>query len=232
MAINKSHSSHSMTKSATAPMSPRVGPQNSRPPRLQTTHPTPSGWFPWRASVKPPAPPRKGLTLRQWGLILTLTNPRSALRPSRPLIPTQIATQESCHSKFKLPAAPRPHCFLARRLQPYRFTLMPMRAKLIGLDDCDEPVPVQLDGFPVTVGRSRDLQWTLDDRWVSRHHCVIDFEDGRLVVKDLGSKHGTFVNNRQIDTAILEPGDKLSIGMCTFVVAYEKESVAVEAGVE
>lgn len=106
-----------------------------------------------------------------------------------------------------------------------------MHAKLIGIEDCEDSVPIQLDAFPVTVGRSRHLQWTLDDRWVSRKHCVIDLEDGRLTVKDLGSKHGTFVNNRQIETAVLESGDKLSIGMCTFFVSYDKEPVAIEAAI-
>ena len=102
-----------------------------------------------------------------------------------------------------------------------------MKAKLIGLDNQPSDA-FQFEEFPVTVGRSIDLEWCLQDRWVSRRHCVLDIEGGQLVIKDLGSKHGTFVNGRRIDESPLVAGDKLSIGMCTFFVSIEAQT-ALEA---
>jgi pSer/pThr/pTyr-binding forkhead associated (FHA) protein len=42
-----------------------------------------------------------------------------------------------------------------------------------------------------------------------------------LLVRDLGSKHGTFVNDGQVTESVLKPGDKLNIGLTTLVAAYE-----------
>ncbi len=98
-----------------------------------------------------------------------------------------------------------------------------MKAKLIELDS-EQAAEIQFDEFPVYIGRSPELQWSIQDRWVSRKHCVIEHSsDGRLVVRDLGSKHGTFVNSHRISEAELSVGDKLSIGMCTFFVSFEQQ---------
>jgi len=75
--------------------------------------------------------------------------------------------------------------------------------------------------FPLIVGRSPEADITLHDRWVSRRHCVIEEQAGRLVVRDLGSKHGTFVNDGRVMRADLLPGDKLNVGLTTLVAVYE-----------
>ncbi len=75
--------------------------------------------------------------------------------------------------------------------------------------------------FPLVIGRSPDAGITLDDRWVSRRHCLIEVQSGQLLVRDLGSKHGTFVNDGQVTESVLKPGDKLNIGLTTLVAAYE-----------
>jgi pSer/pThr/pTyr-binding forkhead associated (FHA) protein len=78
--------------------------------------------------------------------------------------------------------------------------------------------------FPLIVGRSRDADISVNDRWVSRRHCVIEESNGRLLVRDLGSKHGTFVNEGQITESFLLPGDKLHVGLTTIVAAYDLPS--------
>lgn len=84
--------------------------------------------------------------------------------------------------------------------------------------------------FPSIIGRDPEAEVTIDDRWVSRRHCIIEMtEDGNLIVRDLGSKHGTFVNNQQIDEAPLCPGDKLGIGMTSFLISYPAGSIAESA---
>jgi pSer/pThr/pTyr-binding forkhead associated (FHA) protein len=95
-----------------------------------------------------------------------------------------------------------------------------MLAKLICLDAIAPVGEVPLDSLPLTFGRSVDADIRLDDGWVSRYHCEIDQRDGLLVVRDLNSSHGTLVNGSPIEEATLQPGDRLSIGISTFVVAY------------
>jgi pSer/pThr/pTyr-binding forkhead associated (FHA) protein len=77
------------------------------------------------------------------------------------------------------------------------------------------------DHFPLVIGRSQDADVTLDDRWASRRHCLIEAQDGALVVQDLGSTHGTLLNDAIISEAVLRPGDRLSIGLTTLTATYD-----------
>ena len=72
----------------------------------------------------------------------------------------------------------------------------------------------------MTIGRSAEADICLNDCWVSRVHCEIDWVDDALVVRDLESGNGTLVNGEHISQARLEPGDKLTVGMSAFVVSY------------
>ena len=83
--------------------------------------------------------------------------------------------------------------------------------------------PVRLNKYPVLLGRSESADIRLDDRWLSRNHCEIDITDGELIIRDLGSKHGTYVNESQIDETTIESGDELRIGITRFVVEIPKE---------
>ena len=76
------------------------------------------------------------------------------------------------------------------------------------------------DQFPATLGRGEGATIQLTDRWVSRTHCRIFVEGQHLVVLDLGSRHGTYVNGESVEEAILAPGDELQIGVNTFRVHY------------
>lgn len=89
--------------------------------------------------------------------------------------------------------------------------------------------------FPLIIGRSPSADIAVDDRWASRRHCRLDLEQGRLVVRDLGSKYGTFVNDCLVRESALLPGDKLNVGLSTFVASYylaptQGAGVAAQAG--
>ncbi|MHB8901378.1 MAG: FHA domain-containing protein, partial [Thermoguttaceae bacterium] len=57
-------------------------------------------------------------------------------------------------------------------------------------------------------------------RWVSRRHCQLSEVDGMIVVRDLGSTHGTYINGRKIFESSLRPDDKLTLGLTSFVASY------------
>jgi hypothetical protein len=68
---------------------------------------------------------------------------------------------------------------------------------------------------PLEIGREGGEDGRLgDDPELSRHHARVSiFKDGRLLVEDLGSTNGTFVNGEQIGAAtVLGVGDTVSVG--------------------
>jgi pSer/pThr/pTyr-binding forkhead associated (FHA) protein len=72
---------------------------------------------------------------------------------------------------------------------------------------------VKLADGVTTVGRQDDCGLRIKSSQVSRKHCEIFEKKGLLLVKDLGSSNGTFVNGERIDgQRVIEPGDTLTIG--------------------
>jgi diguanylate cyclase (GGDEF)-like protein len=71
---------------------------------------------------------------------------------------------------------------------------------------------------PVTLGRSSDSTLELLDEFVSREHSVIEWGEAEnsWVVSDLGSRNGTFVNDRRVERCVLEPGDHVRVGSHIF----------------
>jgi hypothetical protein len=64
----------------------------------------------------------------------------------------------------------------------------------------------------VSVGRGEDANVALTDPSVSRRHASIAIVDGVPVVRDLGSRNGTFVNGERVTTRALRVGDVLTFG--------------------
>jgi len=92
------------------------------------------------------------------------------------------------------------------------------------------PREITLDQFPIELGRGVNVGVRIDDRWLSRRHCEISAADGLLVVRDLGSRQGTFINGQAVVESTLRPGDELCIGLSHFVAVYLPESASVAAG--
>lgn len=81
-----------------------------------------------------------------------------------------------------------------------------------------ETVLFELGGKPMTAGRSPEADIpVLDDR-ASRVHCGLRLWDGDIYLKDLKSKNGTFLNDRQIDVAKVRGGDVIRIGNTVLMV--------------
>jgi pSer/pThr/pTyr-binding forkhead associated (FHA) protein len=65
---------------------------------------------------------------------------------------------------------------------------------------------------PIAIGRSPDNDLPVDNLAVSNYHARVYFEGGRLVVEDLDSLNGTFVNDLRVERATLHDGDSIHIG--------------------
>jgi hypothetical protein len=64
----------------------------------------------------------------------------------------------------------------------------------------------------IVVGRSSDLDMVLVEDMVSRKHAKISTVGGQIVIMDLGSTNGTFVNGEKIKKTRLKEGDRILIG--------------------
>jgi pSer/pThr/pTyr-binding forkhead associated (FHA) protein len=71
---------------------------------------------------------------------------------------------------------------------------------------------VPVGSRPVGIGRSPDNDLPVDNLAVSNYHARVYFEAGRLVVEDLDSLNGTFVNDLRVERATLHDGDSIWIG--------------------
>jgi pSer/pThr/pTyr-binding forkhead associated (FHA) protein len=87
---------------------------------------------------------------------------------------------------------------------------------------------VKIGGGVTTVGRQEDCQFRIASSMVSRKHCQIVENQGRLIIKDLGSSNGTLVNGKKVvDQQVLAPGDKITIGPVSFRVEATSDAAAV-----
>jgi len=69
-----------------------------------------------------------------------------------------------------------------------------------------------IDKESFSIGRKKDNDIIIDNPHASRHHARIRFIDGKYVLFDLESTVGTSINGKRTQTAILKPGDVISIG--------------------
>jgi pSer/pThr/pTyr-binding forkhead associated (FHA) protein len=63
-----------------------------------------------------------------------------------------------------------------------------------------------------TIGRVEDNTFQISEPSVSSHHCELWLRGTDVVVKDLDSTNGTFVNNEKVTETVLKPGQVLRLG--------------------
>lgn len=70
----------------------------------------------------------------------------------------------------------------------------------------------ELKAERTTVGRVEDNTFQVPDPSVSSHHCEILLKGGEVLVRDLGSTNGSYINGQQITEAVLKPRQILRLG--------------------
>ncbi|MEM8933031.1 MAG: FHA domain-containing protein, partial [Acidobacteriota bacterium] len=78
-----------------------------------------------------------------------------------------------------------------------------------------------IDTAGTTVGSAADQDVVLTDDGVSRRHALLSIDDGRLTVRDLGSKNGTRIDDQRLaaeTTTQVEIGCTLGFGPVELVV--------------
>jgi len=74
---------------------------------------------------------------------------------------------------------------------------------------------------PTVIGRQADCDLRIPLASVSRQHCEIAFEDGQLMLRDLGSSNGTYHNSSRVQSSSLSAGDEVVVGPVIFTVVID-----------
>ena len=85
-------------------------------------------------------------------------------------------------------------------------------AKLVLLSEGLTGKSHELKVEKTTIGRVDDNTFPIPEPSVSSHHCEILLKGNDVVVKDLSSTNGTFINGEQVSEAVLKPGQILRLG--------------------
>lgn len=72
---------------------------------------------------------------------------------------------------------------------------------------------IRLSDQETIIGRAEDAKIRISSNDVSRHHCLLIARETDILVRDLESRNGTFINGRPIEgEVILKPGGTLAVG--------------------
>ncbi|MDH5455848.1 MAG: FHA domain-containing protein [Gammaproteobacteria bacterium] len=71
---------------------------------------------------------------------------------------------------------------------------------------------VTLDSARTLLGRSALSDVVIENQYVSKQHAMLVRSDGGLVLLDLKSRNGTYVNSRRVQSQVLRSNDVISIG--------------------
>jgi pSer/pThr/pTyr-binding forkhead associated (FHA) protein len=70
----------------------------------------------------------------------------------------------------------------------------------------------ELNVDKTTIGRVDDNTFQIADPSVSSHHCEVILRGSDVVIKDLNSTNGSFINGEKITETVLKPGQTLRLG--------------------
>ena len=71
------------------------------------------------------------------------------------------------------------------------------------------------------IGRSEECNLRVPLLSISRQHCELIKSDDNLLMRDLASANGTYVNNQRVNEAALNAGDRITLGPTTFTVQID-----------
>lgn len=79
------------------------------------------------------------------------------------------------------------------------------------------------------IGRSESAHFCLpEDRFFSRHHCLLEIAPPQVFLRDLGSTNGTYINGLRVEATHLKAGDRIQGGETVLEVEVSVEQMHTE----
>lgn len=80
--------------------------------------------------------------------------------------------------------------------------------------------------MPAVLGRSPDAEISIGDPSISRRHCQFSLDvEGALVVRDLESMNGTYVEEDRVKKAVLRPGIVIQVGAISLRIEWTNDPI-------
>ena len=102
-----------------------------------------------------------------------------------------------------------------------------MQANLVYFRSDGQRKDIPLTKPNSVLGRRDDCDLRIPLSGVSRQHCELIVSEDGLMVKDLASSNGTFVNQQRVNEQQLRPGDQLQVGSVMFTTQIDGEPADV-----
>jgi phosphoserine phosphatase RsbU/P len=110
---------------------------------------------------------------------------------------------------------------------------MPRAPRLVVIEPNGVRREVSIAAFPFRIGRQAGNELTLRDSRISRQQAQITNINGAMVLEDLGSRHGTYINGEKSLRHELQPKDRVDFGMAdSYKLIYLGEGATIEELVE
>lgn len=100
---------------------------------------------------------------------------------------------------------------------------------LVNVRSDGREVDVPVKWKHAVLGRREDCQIRIPLANVSRQHCEIAKDPEGVVIRDLGSANGTYINGQRVQEHRVKPGDVLSLGSVVFVFRIDGEPETIDA---
>jgi predicted component of type VI protein secretion system len=103
---------------------------------------------------------------------------------------------------------------------------MSMKVTLVVASGVHQGKQIPISGTQFLIGRDPTCQLRPASQLVSKQHCAIIIQNGKVYLKDYGSTNGTFLNETQVEansTIALTLGDRVRVGPLDFSVEYTSE---------
>lgn len=128
-------------------------------------------------------------------------------------------------SQGGLPAATEVRILGNRRPSGKGYAAVEISLVIVQSNGKTQEVPVNKPRL--VFGRKEECQVRLPVSSVSREHCELRVEGDKVLVRDLGSSNGTYVNAERVQEAQLSPGDLLAIGPAVFILRIDGQPAEI-----
>jgi Nif-specific regulatory protein len=102
-----------------------------------------------------------------------------------------------------------------------------VKPRLLAISGPIRDISFELSEGEFSVGRVPENKFCINDRSVSRQHCVFFCRDGEVEVRDLDSRNGTQVNGESVKSQVLKHNDQIGIGDSLFLFLLEEPGTEV-----